>query len=102
MTLYLSGPMSGMPLHNGPAFNEAAATLRAQGHTVINPHEISPPDGRTWEEALRNDLLAMLAPERCELVLLPGWERSRGARLEHHVAKELGFMIRTYANGILV
>jgi hypothetical protein len=98
MILYLSGPMSGIALHNRPAFDEAASTLRAQGHVVLNPHEISPPDGRTWEAALRADLLAML--QRADgIVLLPHWRCSRGARLEHHVAKELSFAFYVYTDG---
>lgn len=101
MTLYLSGPMSGIPLHNKFAFEEAAFTLRRQGHTVLNPHEISPADGRSWEEALRSDLIIMLM-HKPTLVLLPGWDLSRGARLEQHVAQQLGFPIMTYANGKLV
>ena len=28
-----------------------------------------------------------------EIVMLPGWERSRGARLEHLVAVELGMTV---------
>lgn len=100
MILYLCGPMSNMPLYNKPAFDEAALVLRRLGHTVLNPHEISPADDRTWEEALRNDLIVLLM-HKPTMALLPGWDKSRGATLEHHVAKQLGFPIMTYANGIL-
>ncbi|MGE5607641.1 MAG: DUF4406 domain-containing protein, partial [Bacillota bacterium] len=37
--LYLSGPMSGLPEHNIPAFNAAAARLRRLGFCVVNPAE---------------------------------------------------------------
>jgi hypothetical protein len=102
MTYYLSGPMSGMPLHNKPAFDAAAATLRAAGHVVLNPHEIAPADPEmTWEAALRTDLLAILMLPDCQLVMLSGWKESRGARLEHHVASELRLPIYHYHEGQL-
>lgn len=37
--IYIAGPMSGLPEFNYPAFNRAAAVLRAQGHHVENPAE---------------------------------------------------------------
>ncbi len=41
MRLYLSGPMTGCPDLNRPAFDAAEKRLTAQGHFVINPHHIS-------------------------------------------------------------
>lgn len=93
--------MSNIPLFNKPVFDEAARTLRGLGHQVLNPHEISPADGRSWEEALRVDLIAVLT-HKPTIALLPGWTNSRGATLEHHVAQQLGFAIMTYADGKLL
>lgn len=43
---------------------------------------------------MRRDLQMLL---KCSAVcMLPGWKRSRGARLEHHVAEELGLDIFDY------
>ena len=39
--VYLSGPMTGLPDFNRPAFHAAAAALRAQGYVVINPAEVA-------------------------------------------------------------
>ena len=36
---YLAGPMRGKPLYAFPAFDRAAAFIRAQGHMVFNPAE---------------------------------------------------------------
>jgi len=93
MTLYLSGPMTGMPFLNKPSFERAAALLRAQGHIVLNPHEIDQAAKLTWQVALRIDLKVILAHPDCGLVMLPRWEISRGACLERHVAEALGHPI---------
>ena len=41
MRIYLSGPMTGLPDLNRPAFEAAEKRLMTQGHFVINPHRIS-------------------------------------------------------------
>ena len=103
MTIYLSGPMSDVPLHNRPAFEEAAAVLRCEGHSVLNPHEISPPsDGRSLEDSLRRDLIMMLKYDDIALVLLPGWSGSKGAKLELYVAVALNFPVYYYLDHRLV
>lgn len=101
--------MTGLPENNYPAFHEAARTLRAKGHKVVNPAEIHPhgrlrrlrhrvlralrlvrsqPPAPTWAEYMRTDLRALLD---CDVVaLLPGWEQSRGARREVSIADDLG------------
>jgi hypothetical protein len=89
--IYISGPMSGKPGLNFDEFNAAAAKLRADGYQVINPAEITIDHGAKWEECLRRDIRAMMD---CDAIaMLPGWEHSKGARLEHHIAVELGFEV---------
>ncbi len=84
---YLAGPMTGIPDLNFPAFHRAAASLRASGYEVINPAEINPDPSMTWEDAIRADIPQLLT---CEAIaLLPGWENSRGARLEARIAHDL-------------
>lgn len=92
MTTYLSGPMTGLPDYNIPAFRATAASLRAEGVDVLDPSERGVIPSWEWEDYLRADLADLLS---CNAIaLLPGWEASRGARLELHVARELGFSIR--------
>lgn len=89
--IYLSGPMTGMPEHNFPAFNAEAARLRALGYDVVNPVDINPDPGVTWHQCLRNDLQALLTCDT--LALLDGWMISQGAHLELHVAHRVGMRI---------
>lgn len=51
--IYLSGPMTGLPDYNYPAFNAEAARLRALGYTVENPAENPPVPGHVWELYMR-------------------------------------------------
>lgn len=88
--VYLSGPMTGLPELNFPAFHAAAARLRADGLSVVNPAEIGAA-GMTWEQCMRADIKALCD---CDAVmLLPGWESSKGAHLELHLAHRLGMEV---------
>lgn len=88
--IYVSGPMTGIPLNNVPAFNEAAAKLRKKGYRVVNPAELDAGEPcTTWEECLRRDIRAL---SRCTgIATLPGWTKSRGANLEVYIGKALSF-----------
>ena len=89
--VYIAGPMSNLPADNYPAFNAAAALLRSTGLHVENPAENPAPPHPSWEAYMRMALPQMLT---CDTVaLLPGWQKSRGARLELHVAGELGLQV---------
>ena len=96
MIAYLSGPMTGLPGQNYAAFQAAAERLRSQGVQVISPHEITPPSAGpwSWEQHMRADLAALLTAD--VIVLLPGWEQSRGAQLEKTVAEAVGLMVVDY------
>lgn len=89
--IYLAGPMTGYAEHNFPAFHAAAARLRADGHDVVNPAEINPDTSKGWADCMRSDIAELVT---CEAIaLLPGWEKSRGATLEHHIASQLGMHV---------
>jgi hypothetical protein len=78
-TVYISGPMTGLPDMNFRSFNELAILMREHGFTVLNPASYHDP-GHEWQHYLKVDLLVV---EHCKVIaLLPGWEKSVGARLE--------------------
>ena len=104
MKIYLAGPMSGIKDHNYPAFHAAAAALRARGLECINPAEVNPDMavlGATatpevlWRRCMVRDIPHLLTCNA--IMLLPGWQNSRGARLEVLIAIALGFTIIDYA-----
>ena len=83
MTVYIAGKMTGLPDLGKAAFSHAESMLTALGYKVINP---------AW---LGDDLpkkfymptcLTMLA-QADALVLLDGWDKSPGARLEKDFAE---------------
>lgn len=89
--IYISGPMTGMPDFNFPAFNAEAARLTALGYDVVNPVDINPDTGTSWHECLRNDLKALLD---CDTIaMLDGWMDSNGAHLEMHIAHRVGIKV---------
>lgn len=98
MKLYVAGPMRGYDQFNFPAFDRAAAVLRAAGHEAISPAEMDREAGldetaNTSEDfdvkdALRRDFEVILSADG--IVMLPGWEDSTGANAERFVAETTG------------
>lgn len=90
--------MTGCADFNYPAFFEAAKILRKLGHDAENPADNDGPtlaeslvnahaakaDGKTWHDYMRRDLPRIA---RCDgMVMLDGWQTSRGASLERDIA----------------
>lgn len=112
---YIAGPMSGIPRFNIPAFDAAAADLRAAGFNIVSPAELddpitremaynSPdgstlqdkhPNGESWGDFLARDV-KIVADKVQGIIALPGWAVSRGARLEMMVALLCGHELLEY------
>lgn len=95
--VYIAGPMTGYAYSNYAAFYDAYNLLSEEGYSVASPahspfgKRLNPPvpgyedDYRT---CLRYGIETLLG---CDLIfLLPGWEDSRGARLEKTIADAMG------------
>ncbi|MHC4094250.1 MAG: DUF4406 domain-containing protein [Planctomycetota bacterium] len=94
--LYLAGPMAGRTDHNFLLFNRVAQLLRRQGYEVFNPAENK--DGglrRPRAFYMRLDIPALM--ESDAVVVLPGWEQSRGASLEVWIAIDLELPVCQYS-----
>ena len=123
--VYIAGPMSGIPAFNYPAFHSLEKSLRLivlapKVHMdVINPAafgESSPealaaimasPDGDpsvlypytrlTWGDYLaRSVKLIGDDPDLDAIVTLPGWDTSRGSRIETFIGHVRGLKIVDY------
>lgn len=114
MNIYVAGPMRGIPEFNFPAFHAATALLRGQGHVVFSPAErdenefgpVSSPEGdeKVLAKAvfmsvmgLRRRVFAADMEWICKhadaIYMLGGWENSKGALAEIHLADALGLEI---------
>ncbi len=93
-TVYLSGPMTGLPDYNYPAFYAAADRLRKLGYRVLSPAEQFDGDTtRPRKDYMRRDIELLLLAD--SVALLPGWEKSKGVQTEIVVAMalELDFIL---------
>lgn len=92
MKVYISGPITGLPYEEvEKAFSKAEASLKEQGHEVVNPLNNGLPRESTWSEHMRADLKLLLD---CDAIyMLNRWEYSKGASLEYDLAIDLGFKL---------
>lgn len=105
--VYVSGPMRGIPRFNFPMFDRARDWLTKMGYTVFSPADNDRetyPGIEDWPgfaegqlaPGFHFDLHKAMAWDlaRCAevdaLVLLPGWEQSKGAAHEVYVARVCG------------
>lgn len=89
--VYVAGPMTGLKDFNYPAFNAAADQLRDLGYQVENPADHGIVPGAEWADYMAYDLTRL---GLCGMIaLLPGWERSEGAKLEVQIGHRLGMTI---------
>ena len=123
MKCYIAGPMRGIEKYNYPAFNKAAAVLRAAGWLVYNPAEmdanfdvenystrsITQQQEHDTNEAARhfarrdvNVILNELKGEDGDAIyMLPGFEGSTGAKAEIALGRWVGLKTIRYTGDLL-
>lgn len=109
--------MTGYPKYNFEAFESATAMWRAKGYKVTSPHEITADvwqekyglpfnpetDKLDWGDELMNQLLSLDLQGVCEadaILLLPGWEKSKGVAIELAVARALHHVVLDAHTGL--
>ena len=93
-TIYIAGPMAGLPELNFPAFYQAEKKLMKDGWRVVNPARFDAVFN-VYNEGIEGRMLdAVCEAERAAIpyldaiYLLKGWENSKGATRELKVALE--------------
>lgn len=92
-TVYLSGPMTGLPDYNRAAFNLRAEAFRAAGYSVKNPADISVAHGtdKSYEFYFKRALRMMLDAD--VVYVFGDTTQSRGVEMELQVAKMAGMQV---------
>ncbi len=92
-TVYLSGPMTGLPDYNRAAFNLRAEAFRAAGYSVKNPADISVTHGtdKSYEFYFKRALRMMLDAD--VVYVFGDTTQSRGVEMELQVAKMAGMQV---------
>jgi nucleoside 2-deoxyribosyltransferase len=107
MRYYLAGPMTGLPDFNYRVFEAEQKKLRSQGLDVVSPHSIDfgeteeKPGSLPYQTYIKGGLKLLLTCDA--IILMVGWENSKGCLTELTVASACGMMILFYnpVTGIL-
>lgn len=95
--------MAGYQNYNWDGFAAMADVLRQRGHVPVNPHHVDPDHAGPCRGAplphrphhygcyLHASIAALLDSDAA--VFMPGWESSRGARIEREIALAFGVEI---------
>ena len=97
-TIYIAGPMSGLPNYNKEAFDSAAKQIKQMWictnlpRVVINPASNFGGDQTlTHAQYMRYSIHQLLIVDA--VYMLNNWQFSDGAQAEHTIAKSLGLDI---------
>jgi hypothetical protein len=105
-SVYIAGPMRGYPDYNFPAFDKAKELAYANDfHIVYSPADMDRIDGHEISKLSNKERQRVYARRDVDAIflcthiaMLPGWEKSIGARTEYALAVWLGLEILDATN----
>lgn len=87
MKVFISGKISGIEEQAFQIFETAETKLREEGYEPINPMKLNHDHDKSWSSYMRVCIIALC---QCDAIyMLPNWESSSGAKLEHYIAENL-------------
>lgn len=92
--IYISGPITGNPNYK-EQFAAISRMLETDGHIVVDPSVET--EGLSPRDYMRISLARLESAD--EILLLPGWENSKGAKIEKLYAEYIGLRVREYTGG---
>ena len=94
---YISGRITGLPYDEVErAFFGAEAVLEALDYEVLNPLKNGLDRTASWREHMTADIAMLMQAD--VVFMLPDWNESKGARIEHYIANEMKKTV--YYNGL--
>lgn len=89
MKVYISGQISNRPIDEAKLhFYTAQRDLLNWQYDPVSPFENGLSDSDTWENHMLKDIEMLFG---CDAIyMLNGWENSRGAKIEKHIAETTG------------
>lgn len=99
MKIYISGAITALPREEAEKnFKAVELLLKARGLEPCNPMTIHPHNPEwNWKRYLIEDIRLLL--DCSGIIMQPNWMISQGAKLEHHIAKELGLTVEYIQDG---
>jgi hypothetical protein len=92
MKVYISGKISGLEYYQAQEkFKLTADALKLLGCEPVNPFDNGLTENDPWTKHMAIDIEMLM---QCEAIaLLSNWKDSKGARIEHYIAKEMGLLV---------
>lgn len=89
---YIAGPITGHKKEiYQERFKQAKGEVTLLGYTPVVPIELPHQNAQEWSDYMRTDIKALMDCQ--SIYMLREWFSSKGARIEHELAKQIGLKI---------
>ncbi len=91
--IYISGKITGLKIEDAQRkFEEMEIIINASGKIAVNPMKVTSYNpSLTWSDYIAADIVELM---KCDSIyMLDCWSKSKGARIEYCIARELGLKI---------